>query len=73
MVVDYYMHPLVNVNPVYCGAYSMYCICKALLLLSFSLTNVSVQSLKIAVALASGLGDPMYDSSISDMVTQMLR
>uniref|UniRef100_A0A8L0DMQ2 Glutathione hydrolase n=1 Tax=Oncorhynchus mykiss TaxID=8022 RepID=A0A8L0DMQ2_ONCMY len=30
------------------------------------------ESLKIAVALASGLGDPMYDSSISDMVTQML-
>ncbi|XP_070964431.1 glutathione hydrolase 7 [Oncorhynchus clarkii lewisi] len=30
------------------------------------------ESLKIAVALASGLGDPMYDSSISDIVTQML-
>ncbi|XP_029477328.1 glutathione hydrolase 7 [Oncorhynchus nerka] len=30
------------------------------------------ESLKIAVALASGLGDPMYDSSISDKVTQML-
>ncbi|CAB1336061.1 unnamed protein product [Coregonus sp. 'balchen'] len=30
------------------------------------------ESLKIAVALASGLGDPMYDTSISDIVTQML-
>ncbi|KAJ8016310.1 hypothetical protein DPEC_G00005870 [Dallia pectoralis] len=30
------------------------------------------ESLKIAVALASGLGDPMYNSSITERVTQML-
>uniref|UniRef100_A0A668A390 Glutathione hydrolase n=1 Tax=Myripristis murdjan TaxID=586833 RepID=A0A668A390_9TELE len=30
------------------------------------------ESLKIALALASGLGDPMYDTSVSEVVAQML-
>ncbi|KAL1021602.1 hypothetical protein UPYG_G00015430 [Umbra pygmaea] len=30
------------------------------------------ESLKIAVALASGLGDPMYNSSVTEQVTKML-
>lgn len=31
------------------------------------------QAVKIALALASGLGDPMYDTSVSEIVTKMLR
>lgn len=37
--------------------------------------NIAIlsQTVKIALALASGLGDPMYDTSVSEIVTKMLR
>jgi len=31
------------------------------------------KSVKIALALASGLGDPIYNSSVSEVVSEMLR
>lgn len=31
------------------------------------------QSVKIALALASGLGDPMYDASVPEIVAKMQR
>lgn len=35
--------------------------------------SVGPQAVKIALGLASELGDPLYDSSVSDIVSKMLR